>query len=725
MSEVAATTTGRDRRASPGVLLRALVFALAVLAVLAVADGARAQTELSGIDVSNWQRQIDWIAVAGTGNSFVFAKATEGTTFTDVTFPLNRSGAGVAGMRFGAYHFARPSGTSDSSAVASAVAQADHFVSVAEPLQNELLPVLDIESAGGLSVARLSLWVQTWLDQVVARTGLRPIVYVSPSFWKSNLGDSPVAAAAGHRLWIAHWTKAALPILPGASWGGLGWSFWQWSNCRRVAGINGCVDGDRFNGSSLGEVMVPPYPAGQPTRSGVPAIVGSPQAGKLLAAGPGSWSGGKPVSLSYQWQQCDATGRACAPIAAATAETYTPKATDVGHALLVRMTASTATGSSSASSAPTLAVASSGAPGGAAPRARTLPSIEGTAQVGQALSALAGTWTGSPTSFSYQWQRCAQDGTGCSAIDGAGGVVYTVTPADADAVLSLTVTVVGKGGAGSATSAATAIVTAAPVPAPEIGTTLAQAGQAGAVATPANVAVAAWQPGALPDQAAVGIADIASRLSVPGTAVRLSFGAPAPLPWPIDVQYAAAPADTVPGILPLKGVWQPVAELPSPTLPAEQQTGSYRDGAGALHVLTRTAGRIALFTAGRWGDPRFTTASKPRIALASAVTAKVAADGSGVVRGRITLDTQAHLFVSLSTASGIKLLLPQQGARVGWWLTGRPAKTLQALQLRPGALPIRLRLPPAQARAAGPRALRIVAVDPYGRRSTLGVILNP
>src|SRR5215213_6372510 len=80
--------------------------------ILASGNDARAQTGLSGIDVSNWQRQIDWVAVAGTGNSFVFAKATESTTFTDLTFPLNRSGSTVLGMRFGAYHMGRPSGSS-------------------------------------------------------------------------------------------------------------------------------------------------------------------------------------------------------------------------------------------------------------------------------------------------------------------------------------------------------------------------------------------------------------------------------------------------------------------------------------------------------------------------------------------------------------------------------------------------------------------------------------
>ena len=717
MPDVATRDKGRRSR---HLLVSTIVLALAVLAL---AGGARAQTELSGIDVSNWQHQIDWLAVAGSGNAFVFAKATEGTTFTDLTFPVNRSGSTVLGMRFGAYHFARPAGSSDAAVVAGAIAQADYFLSVAQPLRGELLPVLDLENTGGLNVARLSLWVQTYLAQIVARTGLKPIVYVSPSFWKSKLGDSPVVAAAGHQLWIAHWTQAALPILPGAAWGGLGWSFWQWSNCRHIPGVSGCVDGDRFNGTSFASVTVPAYPAGPPSRIELPTIVGSPQAGKPLAAVPGTWGGGKPSSFGYQWLRCDATGGACATITGATAESYTPVAADVGHALVARVRAATAAGSASASSLPTLAVASSGTPVGTAPKPRTPPAIAGTTQVGQTLAAVAGTWTGAPTSYSYQWRRCAPDGTACTAIEGAGGTMYTLTPGDLGAAISLVVTATGKGGSGSATSALTTAVTGAAVPVPTVGTAIARAGQAGAVTTAANVAVASWQPGALPDQAAVALTDVTSRLARAGTPVWLTFSAPAPLPWPIDVAYPAAPVDLVPGILPTKGVWQPVAELPSATLPAEQQAGAYRDGAGTLHVLTRTPARVALFAAGKWGDPRFTTGTKPHVALVNHFRTKVAADGSAVVYGRITLDTQAHLYVSLAAASGVKLVLPQQGTRIGWWLKGKPAKTLQALQLRPGALPIRLRVPAAQMRKA-PRTLRIVAIDPYGRKSTRVVELT-
>lgn len=203
---------------------------------IALPGSASGQAAPRGVDVSNWQGRIDWLQVGAAGYGFAFAKATEGMTFTDVTYPLNRSGTAAVGVRLGAYHFARPAGASDAAVAASAVAQADYFLAFAQPQPGDLLPALDLEQAGGLSSARLTAWARAWLEQVVARLGIRPVIYVSPKFWQSALGDTPVFAASGHQLWIANWTKAALPALPGAGWGGLGWTFWQWTNCEQVAG---------------------------------------------------------------------------------------------------------------------------------------------------------------------------------------------------------------------------------------------------------------------------------------------------------------------------------------------------------------------------------------------------------------------------------------------------------------------------------------------------------
>src|SRR5581483_4901405 len=145
----------------------------------------------------------------------------------------------------------------------------------------------------------------------------------------------------------------------------------------------------------------------------------------------------------------------------------------------------------------------------------------------------------------------------------------------------------GRGGSRSATAPTTGVVQPAPISQPAIATAVAQPGQAGAVIAQGGAAMVSWQPGAVPPGAAVALSPVAGRLPLKGTAVRLSTGAGGQLRWPLDVRWTSAQTDAVPGLLPGKGVWQPVAELPSPSLPAGQDAGAYRDASGFLHVLTR------------------------------------------------------------------------------------------------------------------------------------------
>jgi hypothetical protein len=101
------------------------------------------------------------------------------------------------------------------------------------------------------------------------------------------------------------------------------------------------------------------------------------------------------------------------------------------------------------------------ASGTAAPTNTSAPTISGTPQEGQTLTASKGTWTGSPTSYAYAWSSCDQNGNGCSTITGAKADTYTLSKQDVGHTLRVTVTAGNAGGSAKATSAPTALVRAA------------------------------------------------------------------------------------------------------------------------------------------------------------------------------------------------------------------------------------------------------------------------
>jgi Right handed beta helix region len=195
-----------------------------------------------------------------------------------------------------------------------------------------------------------------------------------------------------------------------------------------------------------------------PHNSVVPAIGGTLIAGDVLSTTKGTWSG-SPTSYSYKWQDCDATGKNCASISSATAATYTLKTSDVGHTIRAVVTATNAAGSTAATSAAT-AVVSEPAPPPPAPTNTSPPAIGGVATQGQQLTVSTGSWSGSPTSYSYQWQDCNGSGASCSNIAGASASAYTLAVGDVGHTLRAVVTATNAGGSTPATSAATGVVAA-------------------------------------------------------------------------------------------------------------------------------------------------------------------------------------------------------------------------------------------------------------------------
>ena len=94
---------------------------------------------------------------------------------------------------------------------ACAANEASWFLQNATVASGDLVPVLDLEVSNGLDAPTLTSWVQTWLSQVAAATGVKPIIYTNRSFWTTSMANTEWFAQNGYRLWIAHWTTASQP----------------------------------------------------------------------------------------------------------------------------------------------------------------------------------------------------------------------------------------------------------------------------------------------------------------------------------------------------------------------------------------------------------------------------------------------------------------------------------------------------------------------------------
>jgi GH25 family lysozyme M1 (1,4-beta-N-acetylmuramidase) len=284
------------RRPRPNRLLRPATLTLMTLSLLA-GTAAGAMGYEKGIDVSRYQHStsLDWEKVQADGVQFAFIKATEGRTYTNPYFAADWATTTQLGLYRGAYHFARPS-------KGTAAAQAKYFISVAGTAGGfgDLPPVLDLEDSGGMGASALRTWVSNFLQTVESLTGRTPLIYCSPSFWSSKVGDS--TAFTRYPLWIAHYTTASQPRVPG---GWNTWTFWQNTSSGRVNGISGNVDMNRFNGTldqlevlaNAAGAVPPPPPATEPPPTTDPITTPASTA-TTVAAGSSSAYPGQSVAFS-------------------------------------------------------------------------------------------------------------------------------------------------------------------------------------------------------------------------------------------------------------------------------------------------------------------------------------------------------------------------------------------------------------------------------------------
>lgn len=165
-------------------------------------------------------------------------------------------------------------------------------------------------------------------------------------------------------------------------------------------------------------------PNGPPVDLTPPSIEGAARKGITLHVVAGTWTNA-PEKPAYQWLRC--TGASCSAIEKATKSTYKLVTADLGHTIKVEETVQNSMGKSSpaTSAASEEVIEPTGEPVNVTP-----PTMTGTFKQGETLTEHHGTWTNSPTGYSYQWKRCEAGGGGCVRISGAVSQTYQLVAAD-------------------------------------------------------------------------------------------------------------------------------------------------------------------------------------------------------------------------------------------------------------------------------------------------------
>lgn len=294
-------------------------------------ERALAQRPL-GTDVSGYQPSINWTTVKNAGVAFVWAKATEGTGYTNPYFTAQEAGATGVGIYVGAYHFARPS---LHPGISGADAEAAYFWSVAGNYVkyggDYLVPMLDWEDTGattnaGFTATAMSVWVNEWCNAVSnsARASgiiIKPVVYTGT--WYSRPGSTYPGLTSAVTIWPS-WI-AAYPTNPNPQTGAPSdtypwstWNIWQYADTNWSGG-----DADVFNGNLSSFVQM--FVVGG---TNAPSITASPTNIAVETGSSAAFSvrAGGQAPLSFQWLFNGAI------ISGATASNYTIGNVQLGNA---------------------------------------------------------------------------------------------------------------------------------------------------------------------------------------------------------------------------------------------------------------------------------------------------------------------------------------------------------------------------------------------------------
>lgn len=200
---------------------------------------------LKGIDVSRWQKEVDWLQVRDADVTFAFVKATQGNYRLDPFFERNWEGTKQNGIVRGAYHFYKPE--------IPVQEQINLFINTVRLEPGDLPPVLDVEIVDkSVSPQQLRADIRTWMEAITNHYGVKPIIYTYQNYYRRYLkGHFPE-----YHFWIARYSDVQPEVEHSDSW-----MFWQFTDRGAIAGINAAVDINHFPGNweQLSSLLIPEF----------------------------------------------------------------------------------------------------------------------------------------------------------------------------------------------------------------------------------------------------------------------------------------------------------------------------------------------------------------------------------------------------------------------------------------------------------------------------------
>ncbi len=187
-------------------------------------------SHVHGIDLSHYQGNIFWETIGENSKmAYVYLKATEGGDNIDRTYASNIAMAKQNGLKVGSYHFFRPK--------TNLTKQLENFRSQCRPEDQDLLPMIDIETKSGMATEEFCDSLLKFLDLVEKEYKQKPLLYTFTNFYDNYLQGK----LDGYKLMIAQYTQRE-PVLKD----GRDITMWQYTGKGRINGINSYVDKSRF-----------------------------------------------------------------------------------------------------------------------------------------------------------------------------------------------------------------------------------------------------------------------------------------------------------------------------------------------------------------------------------------------------------------------------------------------------------------------------------------------